>query len=248
MRRFFAGLALLLAAIVGSVALTSFVLSTTVSDPDRPGRVIEALLDDPERRDQFADELLGGAFDGRTARRGLDAVLSDPDVRREVRALRARSDGSLDSGALAEQVAQELDQRGEERAASLLRRSDARMSVPDLYADRFDRLGEAASFMAAAGGAVSAGLVLFAMVVSPDRRRTATAAGIAVLCAVGGTVLLFYAIPLLLDEVSEIGWPPLAADAVRAATGDLLTPLLFVGGVGVALIVVGLAWPRSRPV
>jgi len=155
-RRFVAGLALMLAALVGSVALTSFVLSTTVLDPDRPGRVIEALLDDPGRRDQLADELLGSVSSGPTLRRDLDTLLDDPDVRREVRELRPRGDGSLDSRALTEQVAKELDQRGMERAASVLLREDPRMALPELYAGRFTQLGDAASFavLLAVGGTV----------------------------------------------------------------------------------------------
>jgi hypothetical protein len=245
-RRFVAGLALMLAALVGSVALTSFVLSTTVLDPDRPGRVIEALMDDPGRRDQLADELLGTASSNPSLRRELDTLLDDPDVRREVRELRSRGDGSLDSRALSEQVARELDERGKARAASVLRRADPRMALPELYADRFTQLGDAASFAAVAGAATCAGLVLLAMSISPDPRRTATAAGFAVLLAVGGTVLLFHGIPRLLDLVSDSGWLPVAADSVRAATGDTVAPLIVVGGVGVVLVLAGLLWPRPR--
>jgi hypothetical protein len=112
--RILVGIALLCA----SVAWTGWVLLQTVADPSRSTRIAEAVLDDPEARDQLADNLasaLANAVnaatssasagtgttlpringDDPTLRRAVSAALADPAVVRDLAEALAAAHGNL---------------------------------------------------------------------------------------------------------------------------------------------------------
>jgi len=247
MRTFIASLALLLAGLVGTAALTCFVLSQTVLDRERPGQVIDAVIGDDDRRAELVEELaqLGGA-DTRQARRQIDRVLQDPEVRERVRELRRAGNGAVDVSELRDEIQAELERRGQNRAAAAVGQGDSQLGLPGDFAEDFDRFGRIADFVATAGAAVSAGLIGLALLVGSNRSRIAKAAGITVLFTVGGTLALFYAVPWLITQVSDSEVLQVAADATRAARTDVVPPLVVVALIGVALIAVGAFWPSSH--
>jgi hypothetical protein len=250
MRSLLASVLVVLAGIVGTLALTGHVLASTVLDPDRPGRVLEALLDDPEHRREVTDALLSGwGVDDAGTRRKLDRVLDDPDVRSQVRDLRAGSQELVDVADLRSVVAAELERRGNPTAAERVLGAGAQqfpaIALPGRFTDVYGSAGDTARTVARLGALLAAALVATALVVATNRGAVAVRVGVAALVAVAGTLLLFLGLPWLVTTVDDSGWAATVADAVRGAGTAVVPSLVVVAAIGVGFVAVGMLWPRS---
>jgi hypothetical protein len=100
----------------------------------------------------------------------------------------------------------------------------------------------------AVDGAVAAGvLLLFALLVSPNRRRTVRGAGWTILASCAATAVLWWAIPGLAGLVSHQPW----ADALAAVAGGASYPtvisiLVPVAVAGALVLIVLFLLPRGR--
>lgn len=242
MRSFIASTALLIAGMLAAVALIAHILSGTVLQPDRPGAVIAASLDDRERRAQLV-ETLAGVSGQSSATRDISVALDDPQVREELRDLRL-DEGVVDVTALREEMSTQLTERGQSRAAAGVIRGDPRIALPGDYAEKYDAASTMASFIATTGTIAVLALVWLAMLASTDRPHTARVVGIMALVIVGGALLLFLTVPWLLAKSPDSGWLLVGADALRSAGKDLVGPLLVIGGAGVIFLIGGMVWRR----
>lgn len=243
MRSFAAALALLVAGLLGTVALAGYVLVNTVLEPDRPGQVIDAALGDPDQRQRLVEEL--GRFGGPEAAEQVDAVLDDPRVRERIEGLRL-TDGTVDVTALRQQIATELRERGHGAAASRVRSGRTAIDLPGTYAEDFETLSRMASFAALWGTVGAVALVALAVLFTPDRRGVLRTTGVMILSTVALVLALFLLVPFLLRVINNTGLLAVGADVITAAGGGLVRPLIVVAIVGVVFLAAGLLWPKSR--
>ena len=243
MRSFVASLALLVAGVLGTVALAGYVLANTVLEQDRPGQVIDAALNDPEQRRLLVEEL--GRFGGPEATRQVDQVLDNPRVREQIEGLRL-NDGTVDVTALRERIAVELRARGHDAAATQVRDGRAAIDLPGTYAETFERLSTMASFAALWGAVASIVMVALALLVSSDRRGVVRATGVMMLSTVALVLVLFLLVPFLMQVINNTGILAVGADVIRSTGEGLVTPLVVVAAVGVAFLAAGFLWPQQR--
>lgn len=240
MRDFFAGLFFLLAAVLGAAALTGAVLAQEVGDPDRPGRVLASVLDQPAARDVVAEQIADRVARERPelSRDRVEAVtrqvLGDPRFRDVLASVPAEELGGSDSG-VPDAIADELAERGQDELADLVRSQSG--IVP---ADSLDGLVEAmerartvlwvATAVAGLGAAV---LALFGYASGSTPARRWIGLGIAVMLAGVLAGLLLSGAAGLVGEES----PPLAVLLASLATEaapsarTLVLACLLVGGV-----------------
>ncbi|MEM8748152.1 MAG: hypothetical protein AAGF91_15735 [Actinomycetota bacterium] len=247
----------LAAAMCATFAWTGFVYLQTWADPGTPGRVVNAVLDDPDARaeviEPFEDRLRSMvAVDGLTPDQvstAIDAVLSDSGVRDRLAAAFAPDDGGLSPSA----------------AIEVLR--SAVSGIEPAVADRIDELGPALELDLPALsvgdgwrgfaerwvlriGLVAAGLFLLSFAVG-DRRRTLRNLGLWSF----GTGLSWWLGPLLIGAAAR-RWAS-AVDAVAGVVVDTyVRPIrpwaILLSVSGTVLLVVALTvgatswWRRAR--
>jgi hypothetical protein len=243
MRSFVASLTLFVAGILGTIALAGHILSNTVLEPDSPGQVIDAALEDPQHRKQLIERLTGITGKKSEATRQISKALEDPDVRERIRELRLDR-GAVDITALRNQVGAELKERGEARAAAQVRRGQPRIELPGDYAEKFDKLATMASFAATAGTIAAVALVALAIGLSTDRPSTVTSAGLSALGIVGLALVLFLVLPLLLAELSDSGWVAMGAEILKDTGDGIVMPLVVMAAIGATFVAAGLLWPK----
>jgi hypothetical protein len=247
-RRFVSGLALLLAFLVGTAALTSYVADQLLLDQSRAGELLGRAL----TQDDLRQELLSRAVPGydrlpAVVRSQVDAAADSPATRKALESVQVGDDGSVSLARLRSQVVRELRANGQSAIAGRLDAAtgSAEVSVPSRYLDRLTQARDLSRQVWTVGGLVAGALALFALVVSP-RLRTVRSIGITVLLACGASALLFRLLPSVVRSASNDPLVVAGAEVLRSEWSGVVSTLLPVVVVGAALTVIGLLGGRSR--
>lgn len=246
-----AGSALLarVAMLVGSLTLLAFVTTTLVLDPERPARVLGAMVGTDAGRDLAAKAIASelDRLDPRLTRAQADRlarrVVDDPRLESALTgAADGRSDGVLT--AVLDSVrrvnpaaAAQLEKRlpaGDGRAAA----SDR--LVPSALGGEFSRVRDRLAAGIRTGLLVALATAVAALLLSPDRLRTARRLGRWCLVASAVQVFIWVGLPRILDRVDG-DWPVVAAAALRAAGSTLAGVFTALFAAGAGLVAAGYA-------
>ncbi len=246
-------LCFVLAAALGAVALTAALLAQQVADPERPGRVLAAVLDDPAARavvaEEVSDRLLAEQPDlpSGQVRSVTRQVLAQPTVRDVLGSVEADASGNLDSTALADDIASRLRERGQGRLADEVRERAGLLpptSISDLV-EVVERARIAAWTVAAVAGIGAVLLAFFGFASGSTGPRRWAGLGLAVVATGVLTRLVVSRAPTLVGEDSD-RVVVVAASLGRAATADAFLPVVACLVVGAALLLAAVASARRR--
>jgi len=247
-RRFVSGLALLLAFLASTAALTSYVADELLLDQSRTGELLGRALG----QDDLRQELLTRAVPGydrlpAVVRSQVDAAADSPTTRKALESVQVGKDGSVSLSRLRSQVVRELRANGQSAIASRVAAAtgSVEVSVPSRYLARLTQARDLSRQVWTVGGLVAGALALFALVVSP-RLRTVRSIGITVLLACGASALLFRLLPSVVRSASNDPLVVAGAEVLRSEWSGVVSTLLPVVVVGAALTVIGLLGGRSR--
>ena len=250
MRSFLATLALLLAAVVGTVALTAYVASQTALSTHDSGRVLSSALHQPALRHQILAAVVPGYDTLPSPVQGeLNRIAQDPKFDAAVRHVRIQADGTVQLAPLRHQLERWLRTHGQGPAASILSAVGGPVTVrlPRHVAHSYAQARRTAGTVARVGGAVAIALLLLALLVSRSRRRTLGGAGWTILASCAATAVLWWAIPSLAGLASHRVWADALAAAAEGASYptviSILVPVAVVGGI---VVVVSFLLPRRR--
>ncbi|MGZ6874753.1 MAG: hypothetical protein ACXVFR_00175 [Nocardioidaceae bacterium] len=249
MRSLLAWLAMLAAGLLGSVALTAYLLHQTVLNPDRPGQVLSAALDQPRLRHEILHDVVPGYQSIPAAQRHeINHALAGRRLQAAVRDVHVDGNGTIRLGPLRHQIGHTLRAHGQPQLARVV--SDAAggytFHLPSLIGSRYAAGRRLAADVALKAGLAAAALYLLAFVVAPDRRRALRRIGIAVLLSCGGTLALYWLLPAAASAATHDVWVDAAATATRAFGSAIVTGLLPVAAGGLVLIGASFLIPR-RP-
>ncbi len=248
MRSFLAGLALFLAFVTGTIALSAYVAEATFLDPSRAGAVVAKALGSPDVREEVLTRALPGydRLDARTKAR-VDEAARSATARKALDRVQLSDDGSLRLDSLRDAVATELRARGQ---APLARRLSAAgvgtVTLPTRYTRKLtDARATARNTWQKAGlaAAVFAGV---ALLVSKRRIRTVGALGLTILLCCAATAGLAWLLPTFVRAASSDPLVGVGASVLRSEWSSALLTMLPVAVVGAALFVLGLFGARSR--
>ena len=247
MRSFFAGLALFLSFLTGTVALEAFVAHHVVLDPDRAGQALSAALDEPELRERLLHRAVPGYRKlPQPVQTVADQLAGTSSAHRAVEKVSLSDDGTIALAPLQLELAQSLRTLGQPQlAAQLTAVSGTTITVPEKYLSRYRDARETSWRVAVLGAAATLVLFLLALLLSPKRRRTVRSIGVSALLACGAAALLYWALPGVAGLVSSGSTGDVAAVVLRAERPAVLLMLLPVAVVAVVLVVGSLlARPR----
>ena len=161
MRRFVSGLALLLAFLAGTAALTSYVADQLLLDQSRAGELLGRALG----QDDLRQELLTRAVPGydrlpAVVRSRVDAAADSPATRKALESVQVGDDGSVSLSRLRSQVVRELRANGQSAIAGRLAAAtgSAEVSVPSRYLDRLTEARDVSRQVWTVGGLVAGAL------------------------------------------------------------------------------------------
>lgn len=251
MRSFVAGLALLLAGLVGTVALGAYVAHRTVLDPDRAGQVLASALGQPELRQMLLAKTVPGYQSlPQGYQDDLDRLVANPQLDHALRMLRVDSSGNVDVAPVRRELARKLRANGQPQLASQVAARDGQDTVrlPARISNRYASARDKTWLVATGGAAVSGVLFLAALVVSRNRRATLRAIGFTVLAVCGVIALLYWLLPVVAQSVSSNGWVDAATAVTRSQVPTMVATVVPVAAVGLALFVGSFFIPRPRRV
>lgn len=250
MRSFLTALALLCAAVVGTVALTAYVASQTALSPEGSGRVLSSALQQPALRHRVLAAVVPG-YDSlpSSVQHELNGIVQNPKFEAAVRRVRVQADGTVQLAPLRHQIEHWLRGHGEAPAASILAAVGGPVSVhlPRPVAHRYTEARHAARTISRVGGIIAVALLLLALLVSRHRRRTLGGVGWTILASCAATAVLWWAIPALAGLASRGAWSDaLAAVAASASYPTVISILVPVAVVGAVVLIVSFLLPRGR--
>ena len=249
MRSFLAALALLLAWIAGTAALTSYVASQAVLSPQSSGRVLSSALQQPALRHRILAAVVPG-YDvlPDPLRRELNHVVQSPQVDHAIAHLRVDTHGRVHLDRLRHQLEQRLRAQGQDQLATLLATvgGPATVTLPKPIRHNYTQ-ARVTTHRIAVDGAIAAGvLLLLAVLVSPRRRRTVRAAGWTILASCAATAGLWWASPALAKLSSRPLWVDIATAAQHVSTSTVVATLVPVAVAGVVVLLVSFLVPGGR--
>jgi len=118
--------------------------------------------------------------------------------------------------------------------------------LPATVAHDYAAAHRASWTLATVGGVLAVLLALFALLVSPHRRRTVRGVGWAVLFGCAATALVWWAAPAFADLGSRPVWSALATAARRAYASRVVSTLVPVAIAGCAVLLVSFLVPGPR--
>lgn len=251
MRSFLAAVALVLAALLGTAALTGYVASQTALSPAHSGRLLSSALKQPALRHRILAAVVP-AYDQLPApvRDELAHVVQNPRFEAAIAKLRVDAHGTVHLSRLRHRLEQELRAHGLGPAAAILAAAGGPdvVRLPAPAAHDYAAAHRTSWQVATVGGVVAVLLMLFAVLVSPHRRRTVRGVGWAVLFSCAGTAVVWWAGPVIAGLAGRPVWSELATAARRAyasRVGSTLIPVAIAGGV-VLLASFAVPGPRRR--
>jgi len=249
MRSFLAGIAMLVAGLLGAVALTSYLVHQTVLNPDQPGHVLKAALSQPHLRHQILDDAVPG-YSGLPAgpRHEVNQVLASKRLQNAVEQVHIDAHGRVDLGPLRTRAERTLRANGQPQLAQLLAQAGGPTSfqLPSTITHRYHQGRRLTWDVATRAGLAAAALYLFAFAVAPNRRRALLHIGLVVLVSCGGALALFWLLPNLAQSSSQNIWVDAVAAGTRAYGSDAVKGLLPVAAVGVVLALLSFLLPGRR--
>lgn len=249
MRSFAAGFLLFLSFFTGTAALEAYVVHEVLLDPDRVGEVLGSALQQEELRDRILDRTVPGYSGLPQAVRGdVERAAEEVPVDRALREVRLREDGTVSLAPLKTELADELRRQGQGRLADRVEAAadPGTVTVPAADLDRYTRARDTSWQVAVGGALVTAGLVVIAAAVSPDRRRTVRSVGVTLLLVAAAAALLFAVIPTVVRAADARPEFEALASVVEAQRPTAWLTVLPVAVVGVVLLLASLLMPRSR--
>jgi hypothetical protein len=248
MRSFLAGVALLLAGVIGTAALTAFVAHETVLARRNADRLMVSALERPALRHDILQELLP-TYDRLPppVRREVNRITRSRDLDRALRHVRIDADGAVHLRPLRHDLQQVLRDRGMERQAAVLGQLPADGTVRLVPATVLEdyRAARQLTWEVATLGGLTAGLLLVAaLVVAPNRRAALLTAGLVVLVGCAAGAALWWWAPALARFTGHGGWAPTLAALRDATTSQALLSLAPFAAVGLAAALASLLLPR----
>lgn len=249
MRSFLASLALVLAALVGTAALTGYVASRTALSPAHSGRMLSSALHQPALRHRILAAVVP-AYDQLPAplHDELNQVVQDPRFDAAIAKLRIDAHGRVHLSRLRHRLEQELRAHGQGTAAAILATVGGPdvVRLPTTVAHDYAAAHRTAWEVTTVGGVIAVLLALLAVLVSPHRRRTVRGVGWAALFSCAATALLWWAGPAIAGLASRPVWSALATAARHAYASRMGWTLAPVAIAGCVVLLVSFAVPRAR--
>jgi hypothetical protein len=249
-RSFLAGLALLLAGLLGTAALTAYLVHQTVLDPHRPGQVLSAVLDQPQVRHRVLDTAIPGYASLPPAQRHqVNHLLSDPRLQHAIKKVRVNGRGEVQLAPLRHRLAQGLRSHGQPQLAQMVSTAggDATFALPNPVADKYDAGRRLTHEVTTRAGLAAIALFALALAVAHDRRRALRRIGLIVLAGCAGSLAIFWLLPDLASTLSSSIWVNAVAATTRAFGSDAVKGLIPVAVVGVVLFAGSFLLPRPAP-
>lgn len=247
MRSFLAGIALLLAFVTGTVALSAYVAETVLLDPSRAGEVVSKAIAQDDVRKEILDRAVPGydRLDSQTQAK-IDEVAGSDAARQAMKGVKLDDNGNVHLGPLRDSVVSELRAHGEGKLADRIRTQSggAEVSLPSRYLDKFQSARQRARDTWTKAGILAGILALVALLVSKRRIRTVGSIGVTILLCCVAVALLALAVPGLVTAASSDPVAETGASVLRSEWTSALLAMLPVAVVGAALTVLGLAGGR----
>jgi hypothetical protein len=248
MRSLLAGLALFLAFVSGTAALTAYAAHEVLLDPRRAGEVLSTALRQPDLRERILSRAVPGyAQLPGVARTGVDALAATPSVDRALESVTVSRTGEVSLSPLQAALAAGLRSNGLGPVADAVSSAQgASVTVPPEYLDRYLTAQDTSRRVAVQGGLVAGLLLVVALVVSRDRRRTVRSAGITTLLACAAAAGLHLLLPTFVAASSARPEIDAVAAVVQAQRTEVLLALLPAVAAGLVLLAVGVLVPAPR--
>lgn len=248
MRFLLSTVALLAAALLGTVSLTAYVVHETLLAPERAGRVLSAALDEPSVRDRALAAVLPeyAALPDRY-QKAIERSADDPAVKDVISKVRADERGRVDASAARDELVRALRTNGQSRLAARVAATPGPESIklPNDMRAAYLSAGDAAWLLATRGGVVAAALALVGILLAPRRRWALAFAGVGAIAAAGGAVLLYSRLPLAVDLLGAGRWAEIAAEAAPQIPSAVNATLLVAAAIGAIVVVLAALAPRS---
>ncbi len=247
MRSFLAGIALLLAFVTGTVALSAYVAETVLLDPSRAGEVVSKAISQDDVRKEILNRAVPGydRLDSQTQAL-IDQAAGSDAARRAMEGVKLDDNGNVQLGPLRDRVVSELRTHGQGKLADRIKTQSggAEVSLPSRYMDKFQSARQTARDTWTKAGLLTGILALVALLVSKRRIRTLGSIGVTILLCCVAVALLALAVPGLVSAASSDPLAEAGASVLRSEWTSALWAMLPVAVVGAALTVVGLAGGR----
>jgi hypothetical protein len=248
-RSFLAALALVLAALVGTAALTGYVASQTALSTAHSGRLLSSALQQPVLRHKILGAVVPvyGQLPA-ALQTELNQLVQDPRFDAAIGKVRIDPHGRVHLSRVRHRLEQELRTHGQGSAADILAAvgGPGVVRLPATVAHDYTAAHRASWKLATVGGVVAVLLALFALLVSPHRRRTLRGVGLAVLVSCAATAVVWWAAPAFVGLASRPVWSALATAAREAYASRVVSTLVPVAIAGGVVLLVSFAVPRPR--
>ena len=263
MRRLSASILLGLAALAGTLAWTSFTVTSTLLDPTRTDRVAEVLVTDPAVRSSVEEALTRALIDAvppsttvadAELRLAAERAFDDPRVQAALRGAiaaahrRLLGDGAgpipVDAGAIAVAGRDALLGAHPELAAVLPAPPPLTVSLP---VEGFPDLGgirEAAAGVPATAARAGAVVLVAAFAVAAERWRVVRRAGAFGLWTGGGWFLLGWVVPWVVSQWSVDGRLAVLGSLALAVAGPMVVPAAALVVSGAVCLWLSFIWSR----
>lgn len=249
MRSFAAGLALFLSFVFGAAALAAYVAHEVLLDPDRTGELVGSALQQPDLRSKILTRAVPGYVRlPAQVRAQVDAVARTAATGRAAKKVTLGSDGEVGLRPVQVELARALRDNGQPGLAAKVAASgaDATVQVPSKYLDRYESARDTSQQVATRGAVLTALLLLVALLVSADRRRTVRSIGVSALSSCVVVALIYWLAPLFVRAASSSAVFEAVGTVLQAQRVPVLVTLAPVAAVGLVLVIVPVLLGSSR--
>ncbi len=180
MRSFLAGLALFLAFVTGTIALSAYVAETVLLDPSRAGEVVGKALSRSDVREEILTRAVPGydRLDPRV-KAAVDEAARSSAARKALDGVQLSDDGTIRLDSLRDGLASELRANGQAAYADRLEAADTgEVTLPARYTNRLESARTTARSTWQKAGLAAGVLAVIALLVSKRRIRTLGSIGL----------------------------------------------------------------------
>ena len=248
MRSFLAGLALFLAFVTGTIALSAYVADTVLLDPSRAGEVVGKALSRPDVREEILTRAVPDydRLDPRV-KAAVDEAARSSAARKAMDGVQLSDDGTIRLDSLRDGLASELRANGQSAYADRLEAADiGEVTLPTRYTNRLESARTTARSTWQKAGLAAGVLAVIALLVSKRRIRTLGSVGLTVLLTCAAVALIAWLAPSFVRASSSDPLVGVGASVLKSEWTSVLVAMLPVAVVGGALVILGLFGARSR--
>lgn len=239
MRSFLAGLVLFVSLLTGTAALGAYTANRTVLEPREIGRVVTYALADPALRSRVLRKVIPG-YDALPSvlQAGVSPIADTSAVRRGTRRLRLSADGTVSLAPLQASLVKALRSSGLTPVATIVAGVHSpTLDVPQQYIRTYVKVRDGSHRTALVGAAITALLLVLALVVSPDRRRSVRTIGVIAVLASLVVGVGAWLLPSVVRAASSDPLVDAVAGTLRDQRHDVVSLLLPFVVAGVVLVV-----------